>query len=138
MWGELRRTATLQRGEAASALRNPQLNLSGCAVFGGDMSATDPKGSEMKLVIAPAAFALLLAAGSALAPPAQAKGCIKGAVVGGVAGHYAHHHAVLGALGGCAVGHHLATKHAREEREQQSQHDYSGDSGSASSSYNGR
>jgi hypothetical protein len=36
-------------------------------------------------------------------------------VVGAVAGHFAHHHAVLGAIAGCAVGHHLAVK-AREEK----------------------
>ncbi len=67
----------------------------------------------MKSMLLPAAFALALAAGSTMTPPAQAKGCIKGAVVGGVAGHFAHHHTVLGAVGGCVVGHHLATKHAR-------------------------
>jgi hypothetical protein len=111
------------------------LNLSGSAVFGEDVSATERKEVSMKLVIAPAVFALLLAAGSASAPPAQAKGCIKGAVVGGVAGHYAHHHTMLGALGGCAVGHHLATKHAREERERQQEHDYQG---ASDRSYDGR
>ena len=59
--------------------------------------------------IAVITFGLTLA--SAIAPvPAEAKGCLKGALVGGVAGHYARHHAVLGALGGCAVGHHLANE----------------------------
>ena len=76
----------------------------------------------MKIIILSAGFAVLLAAGSGLAPPAQAKGCIKGAMVGGVAGHYAGHHTVLGALGGCAIGHHMATKHARERATQQQQH----------------
>ncbi|MFU0813145.1 MAG: Glycine zipper 2TM domain [Rahnella inusitata] len=38
---------------------------------------------------------------------AQAAGCLKGAVVGGVAGHLKHH-AVIGAVAGCAIGHHLA------------------------------
>jgi hypothetical protein len=52
---------------------------------------------------------LALAAGPLLSP-AEAKGCLKGAFVGGVAGHYAGHHAVLGALGGCVVGHHLANE----------------------------
>jgi uncharacterized membrane protein YebE (DUF533 family) len=42
--------------------------------------------------------------------PVEAKGCLKGALVGGVAGHYAGHHAVLGALGGCVVGRHLANE----------------------------
>jgi hypothetical protein len=36
---------------------------------------------------------------------------VKGAVVGGVAGHFAGHHPILGAAGGCAVGHHIAHKH---------------------------
>jgi hypothetical protein len=45
---------------------------------------------------------------------AEAKGCLKGAVVGGVAGHYAGHHGVLGAIGGCAVGHHMANEKAKE------------------------
>ncbi|MBR1208912.1 MULTISPECIES: hypothetical protein [unclassified Bradyrhizobium] len=44
-----------------------------------------------------------------LAPPAEAKGCIKGAIVGGVAGHMAGH-GKLGAAAGCAVGHHEANK----------------------------
>jgi len=56
------------------------------------------------------AFALLAQTG-----PAPAKGCIKGAIVGGVAGHYAGHHGVLGAAAGCAIGHHEANKHAREQ-----------------------
>lgn len=61
-----------------------------------------------------AAAAVVLAAGAA--GQAEAAGCLKGAVVGGVAGHMAHH-GVLGAAGGCAVGHHLAAKHKREARE---------------------
>ena len=48
-----------------------------------------------------------------LAPAAHAAGCLKGAVVGGLAGH-AVHHGVLGAVGGCAVGHHLAHKKAKQ------------------------
>ncbi len=47
------------------------------------------------------------------------KGCIKGAVVGGVAGHLAGHGA-LGAVGGCAVGHHMANKAAPASNLQQS------------------
>jgi hydroxyethylthiazole kinase-like sugar kinase family protein len=70
----------------------------------------------MKFLLLPAAFAVLVAAGSALPPPALAKGCLKGAVVGGVAGHYAGHHAVLGAVSGCVVGHHLAAQHAKQEK----------------------
>jgi hypothetical protein len=41
--------------------------------------------------------------------PADAKGCIKGAVVGGVAGHMAGH-GKIGAVAGCAIGHHEANK----------------------------
>jgi hypothetical protein len=50
--------------------------------------------------------ALALTLGPLVCPaPALAKGCLKGAVVGGVAGHYAGHHGVMGAIGGCIVGH---------------------------------
>jgi hypothetical protein len=51
------------------------------------------------------------------AAPAAAKGCIKGAIVGGVAGHYAGHHGWLGAAAGCAIGHHEASKRAREQNQ---------------------
>lgn len=61
----------------------------------------------------PALIAALGMAVLAAAPPAEAKGCLKGAVVGGLAGH-AVHHGVLGALGGCAVGHHYASKKAKQ------------------------
>jgi methylmalonyl-CoA mutase cobalamin-binding subunit len=57
----------------------------------------------MKQVIAIIAMAATLAS----AVPADAAGCIKGAIVGGVAGHLAHH-TLLGALGGCIVGHEMA------------------------------
>ncbi len=53
------------------------------------------------------------------ASPALAAGCLKGAVVGGVAGHYAHHHAILGAMAGCAVGHHMAVKQEQDRQRQQ-------------------
>ena len=53
-------------------------------------------------------FAIIaVAATLATAVPADAAGCIKGAIVGGVAGHLAHH-TLLGALGGCIVGHEMA------------------------------
>ena len=48
-----------------------------------------------------------------LGAPAQA-GCLSGAAAGGIAGHFLGHHAVLGALGGCLIGHHLAVKKDRE------------------------
>jgi hypothetical protein len=59
------------------------------------------------------ASALVLGAALLPAGPAQAKGCLKGAVVGGTAGHFAGHHGALGAMAGCAVGHHQAAKHER-------------------------
>ena len=69
-------------------------------------------------------LATLTVAGLALAlfpalsvPSAQAKGCIKGALVGGVAGHYAGHHGVLGAIGGCAVGHHMANEKTKDQQQ---------------------
>lgn len=45
---------------------------------------------------------------------AQAAGCIKGAVVGGVAGHLKHH-AVIGAVAGCAIAHHLAAQEKKQQ-----------------------
>jgi hypothetical protein len=74
------------------------------------------------------ATGIILAAGSVLpGSGAMAKGCIKGAVVGGVAGHVAGHHGVLGAAAGCAIGHHEATKHRREEMERERQGAYNND-----------
>ena len=69
--------------------------------------------SFMKSAIFTAALGLAL---GPLAGPssAEAKGCLKGALVGGVTGHYAGHHGVLGAIGGCAVGHHMANKKNKE------------------------
>lgn len=61
-----------------------------------------------------AACSLLLIAVGASAP-AQAKGCIKGALVGGTVGHFAGHHGVLGAVAGCAIGHHEANKRPRPQ-----------------------
>ena len=48
---------------------------------------------------------------------AHAAGCLKGAAVGAVAGHVAGHHTVLGAVGGCIVGRHLANKKAAQAKE---------------------
>ena len=58
----------------------------------------------------------------ALSSSADAKGCLKGAMVGGVAGHFAGHHGVLGAIGGCVVGHHMANKNREDSTSAQSQH----------------
>lgn len=60
----------------------------------------------MKFLLASVcAAAIAVASGGA----AEAKGCIKGAVVGGIAGHMAGH-GKLGAVAGCAIGHHEAKK----------------------------
>ena len=58
---------------------------------------------------------------SAMVGTANAAGCLKGAVVGGVAGHYAGHHPVVGAVGGCLVGRHMAKKHTEEQATQRQQ-----------------
>ena len=50
--------------------------------------------------------ALALVAGIAIAPAANAKGCLRGAAGGAVVGHMAGHHAMAGAAGGCAITHH--------------------------------
>lgn len=72
----------------------------------------------MKSILLP--VAAVLALGFAAAPsPVLAKGCLKGAAVGGVAGHVAGHHGVLGAAAGCAIGHHEASKHQREQQQAQ-------------------
>jgi outer membrane lipoprotein SlyB len=69
-------------------------------------------GYSMKVKLAMLALAL---ATVSFAAQVQAAGCLKGAVVGGVAGHYVGKgHAVLGAAGGCIVGHHIAAKKAKE------------------------
>ncbi|EIM30096.1 hypothetical protein [Microvirga lotononidis] len=60
---------------------------------------------------------LLVIATLAGASSAQAKGCIKGAIVGGVAGHMAGH-GKTGALAGCAIGHHEATKNEQQQQNQ--------------------
>jgi outer membrane lipoprotein SlyB len=65
----------------------------------------------MQRIIAVTALTLPLLLGA----QAQAKGCLKGAAVGAIAGHYMHHHAVLGAIGGCVVGRHLAADKARQD-----------------------
>lgn len=57
--------------------------------------------------------------GSASAKPG---GCLKYGAAGAVGGHFVHHHAVLGAMGGCAVGmyrRHEYKKHLRMQRLQQ-------------------
>jgi hypothetical protein len=61
---------------------------------------------QMKCIMS---VALVAAISFALAPAADAKGCIKGAIVGGVAGHMAGH-GKLGAAAGCVIGHHEANK----------------------------
>lgn len=66
---------------------------------------------KAKVLAAVLAFSMVSMAGTA-----QAAGCLKGAVVGGVAGHYVGKgHAVLGAIGGCMVGRHLAKVHKQQQ-----------------------
>jgi hypothetical protein len=106
-------------GVAREAAWNPRLNLlarRGVVYKGTTVRAREV--TRMKFMLLPAAF---LMAAAWIAAPAQAAGCLKGAAVGGVAGHYAGHHGVLGAGAGCVIGHHEATKHAREKAQQQQQ-----------------
>lgn len=74
---------------------------------------------HVKLSLINSAACALLVSVASFAGTAQAAGCLKGAAVGGVAGHYAHHHAVIGAVGGCLVGRHMAKRHAQEVAAQQ-------------------
>jgi hypothetical protein len=85
----------------------------------------------MKCNLLPAIFCLALAAGG-MPSAADAAGCLKGAAVGGVAGHFAGHHGVLGAGAGCVIGHHEASKHARQQATQNQ------GSGSSAASNNGQ
>ncbi len=71
----------------------------------------------MKWNLMAAGLALALTAGI-MSSGANAAGCLKGAAVGGVAGHFAGHHGVLGAGAGCVIGHHEASKHARQQATQ--------------------
>jgi hypothetical protein len=73
----------------------------------------------MKAILLPAAAAVVVTALALSPTPASAKGCLKGAVIGGFAGHFAGHHGLLGAGAGCVIGHHEATKHARERQLEQ-------------------
>ena len=68
----------------------------------------------MRALLVPAVFAAAVMGFALNSTPAPAKGCIKGALVGGVAGHFVGHHGLLGAGAGCIIGHHEASKHARE------------------------
>jgi hypothetical protein len=68
----------------------------------------------MAFVRYPAAVAGCFLALGISASPAHAVGCLSGAAAGAVAGHVAGGHAVIGAAGGCVVGHELAVKKERE------------------------
>jgi hypothetical protein len=70
----------------------------------------------MRSIIVAGLFGLIAVCGAV--GPVQAKGCLKGAAVGGAAGHIAGHHGVLGAMAGCAVGHHEASKHDAAQQSQ--------------------
>lgn len=67
-----------------------------------DMNHGDIMKANLKLFLAPIAFAFVAASAHA--------GCGKGAVAGGVVGHMAGKHGVAGAAAGCAIGHHAAKK----------------------------
>jgi hypothetical protein len=71
----------------------------------------------MKWNLTATVLALVLTAGI-MSSAANAAGCLKGAAVGGVAGHFAGRHGVLGAGAGCVIGHHEASKHARQQATQ--------------------
>lgn len=47
---------------------------------------------------------------------AEPGGCLKYGAAGAVGGHFAHHHAVLGAMGGCAVGMWRRHEYRKKER----------------------
>ena len=69
---------------------------------------------KREMVVAAALLSL-----SMLPAGAEAKGCLKGAAVGGVAGHMVGSgHAVAGAAAGCAIGHHKASKDAKQAAQQ--------------------
>lgn len=70
----------------------------------------------MKAVAIAASLALAV---SGAATSAGAIGCLSGAAVGAVGAHVTmHKHAVLGAVAGCAVGHHMAVMKKRKIAEQ--------------------
>jgi hypothetical protein len=77
--------------------------------------------NRMRLLLVAGALAAMAAGSLSMTSQAQAVGCISGAVAGGVAGHYAGHHAVLGAIGGCAVGHHLAVQAKQKKKLEEEQ-----------------
>jgi len=60
---------------------------------------------------------LTLASAVVLPQPAAAVGCLSGAAVGGLGGHVVHH-GFVGAVAGCAVGHHMAVQQRRQEEQQ--------------------
>jgi hypothetical protein len=69
------------------------------------------KDMTFKVIVLTASIVLMAMAGEA-----TAAGCLKGAAAGGVAGHFVGNgHAAVGAAGGCAVGHHMAAKKAKQD-----------------------
>ena len=74
----------------------------------------------MKYMLLPVAVAFFISA-AWVASPSYGAGCLKGAAVGGLAGHVAGHHGVIGAGAGCIIGHHEASKQAKEKAQQQQQ-----------------
>jgi hypothetical protein len=81
----------------------------------------DMKGREMRLMVFASTIAIMAASSMGIAQ-AEPGGCLKYGAVGAVGGHVAGHHAVLGAVGGCAVGmykrHEYRKHHKQEMRDQ--------------------
>jgi hypothetical protein len=63
--------------------------------------------------LAAALLAGTIGIGSASAKPG---GCLKYGAAGAVGGHFAHHHAVVGAMGGCALGMYRRHEYKKHER----------------------
>jgi hypothetical protein len=107
----------------ASPLRDRSVRELAVAAVRWLPATTRLKEYQMKAILLPAAFAVAVSGLTLSSTPAPAKGCLKGAVVGGVAGHFAGHHGLLGAGAGCIIGHHEATKHARERDRERAYHE---------------
>jgi outer membrane lipoprotein SlyB len=88
-----------------------------CSKEGYEANSNSPGRKEMKAKVIVLTACII---SMAIAGEANAAGCLKGAAAGGVAGHFVGNgHAAVGAAGGCAVGHHMAAKKAKQERQDQ-------------------
>lgn len=66
-------------------------------------------------------ISIMVCLASLMTSSAYAEGCLKGAAIGGVAGHFAGRHTVIGAVGGCLVGRHMAKKDKEAKAQAQAQ-----------------